>query len=79
MTKGGTIMTYKGIVRFSDLEGGHWTFECEDGTTYQLQGGDEGLRKDGQKVVVEGGVAQDMMGFGMTGPMLRVASYSVEG
>lgn len=71
-------MTYKGIIRFSDLEGGHWTFEGEDGTVYQLQGGDEGLRKDGAHVRIEGELAEDMMGFGMTGPMLRVDSYAIE-
>ena len=72
-------MTYRGIIRHSDLEGGHWTFEAADGKVYQLKGGDDGLRRDGVKVTIEGNVEENMMGFGMTGPILSVSSYSTEG
>lgn len=65
-----------GQVRFEDLEGGLWLLVAEDGTRYQLDGGDPGLRQDGQRVEVEGEVADDSMGFGMTGPILRVRGWS---
>lgn len=61
-----------GTVRRSDLEGGHWTLETEDGDRYQLSG-KLGDLKDGAKVRVEGKVERDMMGIGMTGPSLAVS------
>jgi hypothetical protein len=61
-----------GTVRRSDLEGGHWTLETEDGDRYQLHG-KLGALKDGAKVRVEGKVERDTMGIGMTGPSLSVS------
>jgi hypothetical protein len=60
-----------GTVKKSDLEGGHWILETDDGDTYQLQGA-VGDLKDGMKARVEGKVDKGSMGIGMTGPSLRV-------
>lgn len=60
-----------GTVKRNDLAGGHWTLETEDGTCYQLAGRVAGLR-DGMRASVEGRVAKDVMGIGMTGPTFTV-------
>jgi hypothetical protein len=65
---------FRGTVRRNDLEGGHWQLEAEDGTTYVLEGATRGIEQDGAKVEIEGGVDKDVMGFAMTGPILRVKS-----
>jgi hypothetical protein len=61
-----------GTVKRSDLEGGHWVLEAEDGERYQLSGQTSGL-KDGMRARVEGKVEKGMMGIGMTGPSLTVS------
>jgi hypothetical protein len=66
----------RGKVRKNDLEGGVWELVTDAGEAYQLRGGDDGLRIDGQKVKVEGKIAKDAMGIGMTGPIFDVASWS---
>jgi hypothetical protein len=64
-----------GTVRKNDLEGGIWELHADDGERYQLRGGDAQLRAEGQRVEVQGKVAKDAMGIGMTGPILDVASW----
>lgn len=66
-------MKLKGTIRRNDLAGGHWVLETEKGETYQLDGSVDGY-KDGAKVEVEGNVAKDAMGIGMTGPHFTVQS-----
>jgi uncharacterized protein DUF5818 len=66
----------KGTVRKNDLEGGFWELLADDGESYQLRGGDDALRVEGQKVTVDGKVDQDAMGIGMTGPILDVKSWA---
>lgn len=68
-------MKIKGKIRKNDLEGGIWELVTDKGDAYQLRGGDAGLRVDGQAVEIEGKVAHDAMGIGMTGPILDVASW----
>ncbi|MEQ9324504.1 MAG: DUF5818 domain-containing protein [Polyangiaceae bacterium] len=68
------MSTFKGTVRKSDLSGGLWLLEADDGTRYQLRGKSAGL-VDGQRVVVDGSVAEDAMGIGMAGPTLDVSSW----
>jgi hypothetical protein len=63
---------YRGTIRRSDLEGGHWQLEADDGTTYVLEGAPAGVTQDGAKVELEGKVDADAMGFAMTGPTLKV-------
>jgi hypothetical protein len=65
---------FHGTVRRSDLEGGHWQLEADDGTTYVLDGATSGIEQDGAKVEIDGAVAGDVMGIAMTGPTLRVKS-----
>jgi len=65
---------FHGTVRRSDLEGGHWQLETDDGTTYVLEGATRGIEQDGAKVEVDGAVDRDVMGIAMTGPTLRVKS-----
>jgi hypothetical protein len=65
---------FHGTVRRSDLEGGHWQLEGEDGTTYVLEGATGGIEQDGAKVEIDGAVDRDVMGIAMTGPTLRVKS-----
>jgi len=60
-----------GTVKRSDLAGGLWTLEAEDGETYQLTGEAAGLC-DGQRVEVSGKVARDQMGIGMVGAHFAV-------
>ena len=72
----GMAKKLRGTVRKNDLEGGIWELVADDGERYQLRGGDAGLRVDGQAVSVEGKIAKDAMGIGMTGPFLDVTSWS---
>ena len=69
------MTTFKGTGRKSDLEGGLWLLQADDGTRYQLRGNEPGLCVDGQRVVIEGSVAKDAMGIGMSGPALDVRSW----
>ncbi len=63
-----------GKVVFRDLEGGVWELVGDDGARYALHGG---RFQDGERVTVEGDVAQDMLGIGMTGaPALKVKKVS---
>ena len=63
---------FRGTIRHSDLEGGHWQLEAEDGTTYVLEGTTGPLQQDGAKVEIDGAVDENAMGFSMTGPILKV-------
>jgi hypothetical protein len=65
---------FHGTVRHSDLEGGHWQLEADDGTTYVLEGATRGIEQDGAKVEIDGAVDRGVMGIAMTGPTLRVKS-----
>jgi hypothetical protein len=63
---------FRGTVRRSDLEGGHWQLEADDGTTYVLEAGDAGALADGNKVEIDGQVDRQAMSLAMTGPVLKV-------
>lgn len=67
---------YKGKVVRSDLEGGFWTLEAQDGTTYKLEGGGGDLLKAGVSAEIEGEVEQ-MMGIGFGAPTLTVKKYKI--
>ncbi len=68
-------MKLTGRIVYRDLEGGVWVLEGDDGRTYQLAGGDRKIKKDGQRVEVEGQIQKDVMTIHMVGPVLDVASY----
>ncbi len=69
------MATYRGTIAKNDLAGGFWELDCQDGSRYQLRGGDDDLRVEGQTVEIEGKVAKDAFGIGMTGPYLDVQSW----
>jgi hypothetical protein len=69
------MASFRGVVKKSDLEGGIWELHADDGERYQLRGGDAGLRRDGQRVAVEGVIDRGGFGIGMTGPYLDVRSW----
>jgi hypothetical protein len=65
---------YRGTIRKSDLEGGHWQLEADDGNTYVLEGAPSAVAAEGAQVEVDGKVDDEAMGFAMTGPTLKVKS-----
>lgn len=65
---------FSGIIKQSDLEGGHWLLVTKDGEQYQLIGGKDYAA--GQLVDVEGSIQRDAVGIGMTGPILKVKSIT---
>ncbi|MBZ4416354.1 DUF5818 domain-containing protein [Pyxidicoccus fallax] len=68
-------MKLTGRVVFRDIETGVWVLEGDDGTTYQLAGGDRKIKKDGQRIEAEGHVDRDMLTSAMVGPVFHVSSY----
>lgn len=66
----------KGKIVRSDLEGGYWTLEGDDGTTYKLDGGSG--YKDGQKVEIEGDVDNGGFGIGFGAPTLVVKKVNAK-
>jgi hypothetical protein len=67
-----TMAKFRGTIRRSDLEGGHWQLVADDGTTYVLEGATGGVEQDGAKVEIDGAVDRQAMGIAMTGPTLKV-------
>ena len=67
----------KGNVVRSDLEGGFWTLETDDGDTYKLEGGGPDLLKKGVKAEVDGTVEDGQMGIGFGAPVLTVKTYKI--
>jgi hypothetical protein len=67
----------KGKVVRSDLEGGFWTLETEDGDTYKLEGGGGDLLKKGVHAEIEGAVEEAQMGIGFGAPVLTVKKYKI--
>src|SRR3954454_23691938 len=72
---------FRGTVRRSDLEGGHWQLEAEDGETYVLEGATGPIESDGARgaigaggalVEVVGAVDEDALGIAMTCRILKV-------
>jgi hypothetical protein len=67
-------MKLRGTLRRSDLEGGVWVFEAEDGERYSLQGLASELEVAGARLEVEGKIDRQAMGFAMVGPVFEVRS-----
>lgn len=66
----------KGKVVRSDLEGGFWTLEGDDGATYKLEGGSADLFKNGVRAEVDGDVAE-AMGIGFGAAVLTVRKFKI--
>jgi cob(I)alamin adenosyltransferase len=64
-----------GRVVFKDLETGVWLLEGDDGTTYQLAGGDRKIKKPGARIEAEGDVDSERVGIAMVGPTFVVKTY----
>ncbi|MFO0744987.1 MAG: DUF5818 domain-containing protein [Myxococcota bacterium] len=69
-------MKLEGHVKRVHLAGGVWQLVTADGKKFQLEGGGDELRVDGQAVVVEGDIAKGRMSIGMSAPTLVVARWS---
>ncbi len=63
---------FRGTIRHSDLEGGHFQLLADDGATYELDGGDPLLTRNGARVEIDGAVDRAALSFAMTGPTLKV-------
>ncbi len=70
------MATFVGVVKKNDLEGGFWELHADDGERYQLRGGNDALRVEGQRVSVQGKVDKGGYGIGMVGAYLDVASWA---
>jgi hypothetical protein len=73
------MATYTGTVKKNDLEGGFWELHTDDGDRYQLRGGPDDLRVEGQRVQIKGELDEGGFGIGMTGPYLDVSSWQATG
>lgn len=70
-------MKLSGRVVYRDVETGVWVLEGDDGRTYQLAGGDRKIKKDGQRIEVDGDVDRGALTAAMVGPVLNVKKYRV--
>ncbi len=69
------MASFQGTIKKNDLEGGFWELKTDDGESYQLEGGDDKLLVEGNKVIVEGAINKEAFGIGMTGPTLAISSW----
>lgn len=65
---------FRGTIKHSDLEGGHFQLHADDGTDYELEGTDPLLRRGGSRVEIDGSIDYGTLSFSMTGPRLKVKS-----
>lgn len=68
------VATFRGTVRHSDLEGGVWQLEADDGEIYELEGAGGWEAHVDARVEIDGKVDQDALSFTMTGPRLKVTA-----
>ena len=68
-------MKLTGKVAFRDVETGVWVLEGDDGRTYELAGGDRKIKKDGQRIEVDGAVDRGALSSSMVGPIFSVKKY----
>jgi hypothetical protein len=66
----------KGTVTRSDLEGGMWLLDSDDGTQYQLAGETKGLTS-GKRTEVDGRIERSQMGIGMGGAIFTVKKFTL--
>ena len=70
-------MKLTGRVEHRTVELGVWVLVGDDGETYELVGGGAALRRNGQRVEVQGEVDHETMSIAMVGPRLKVTSFQV--
>jgi hypothetical protein len=66
----------KGTIQRSDLEGGMWILEGDDGERYQLSGHTKGLEA-GKRAELDGSVERNQMSFGMGGQIFTVRTVKM--
>lgn len=69
---------FLGKVERSDLEGGFWIFQTDEGDEYKLEGGGKDLLRSGVRAEIEGSVDEAAFGIGFGAPVLQVKSYQVK-
>jgi hypothetical protein len=65
---------FHGTIKHNALEGGHFQLLADDGTSYELEGNDPLLRRDGACVEIDGSIDRTALSLAMTGPRLKVKS-----
>ena len=65
---------FRGTIKHNALEGGHFQLLADDGTSYEVEGNDPLLRRDGARVEIDGAIARTALSLAMTGPRLKVKS-----
>lgn len=61
-----------GQLKRSELEGGVWVFQADDGQSYHLDGLSPELERDGARLEVEGKLDRQGVTIGMMGALVRV-------
>ncbi|MEU8004124.1 DUF5818 domain-containing protein [Catellatospora sp. NPDC049111] len=72
--KDGQPISVRGLVERVELEGGCTVLRADNGTTYQLMGGDPNVVKPGATVRISGRLRADIMTICQMGPVLEVDS-----
>ena len=65
---------FRGTIKHNALEGGHFQLLADDGTSYEVEGNDPLLRRDGARVEMDGAIDRTALSLAMTGPRLKVKS-----
>lgn len=65
-------MKIQGTLEHSDLEGGTWVFQSNDGNRYQLAGLPSELEVSGNRLELEGQVDTGAFTIGMMGAVFQV-------
>lgn len=68
----GTVITFKGVVEHSDLEGGVYTIRASDGTNYNPLNLPTEFQKPGMAVEAEARKRNDMAGIHQVGPIVQL-------
>jgi hypothetical protein len=65
---------FRGTIKHNALEGGHFQLLADDGSSYEVEGTDPLLRRDGARVEIDGSIDRTALSLAMTGPRLKVKS-----
>jgi len=65
---------FRGTIKHNALEGGHFQLLADDGSSYEVEGNDPLLRRDGARVEIDGSIDRTALSLAMTGPRLKVKS-----
>jgi hypothetical protein len=65
------MITIEGTVIHKELEGGLWVIDTGE-EIFQLMAGPEEIYEDGKEVRLRGQIREDLVSFGMMGPIFQV-------